>query len=483
MTHDRIVVIGGGIGGLAAATRLAHRGFSVDLFEQHPTVGGKMGRHVLDGCTFDTGPSLITMPFVFEQFFASVGTSLERELTLTRIDPQCHYRWADGTRIAVRDSIDEFSEAIASIHPADGKAVRTYMERAQRVYEATKDVFIFNAFDGIGEFFKPRNLPLLPKLPSLRFTQTLHELHREMFTDARVVQLFDRFATYNGSTPYRAPATLMVIPYVEFAFGAWYPQGGMYAMAEAFERVARRNGVRIHTSTMVQRILVDRTRIAGVQLADGSTVVCDHVISNMDTHLTQTMLLGNNVQQPRERSMSGVVVLMSVRADDHGLGHHNVLFGTNYQEEFNDIVARERYATDMTIYIARSCHTDPTQAPPGVENWFTLINAPATTNEPPTDYVDRIIERMSLYGVHPHVRAQHVFTPTDLAARTMSYRGALYGASSNSMFSAFLRQRQRSSQVKNLWYVGGSAHPGGGVPLVTISGMIASDLITKATSS
>ncbi len=476
-----VVVIGGGIGGLTAATRLAARGFSVDLFEQQPMLGGKMSRRSFDGCTFDTGPSLLTMPFVFEEFFASVGTSLEQELSLVRIDPQCKYHWSDGSTLSAHDSIDELSAAFATFNADDANAVRAYMEHARRVYESTKDVFIFNDFAGIVEFFKWRNLPLLAELRSLRFTQTLHNLHAEYFRDERIIQLFDRFATYNGSSPYLAPATLMVIPHVERAFGAWYPIGGMYTVAEAYERVARRHGVRIHTSTSVHRILQRNGRVQGVALVDGTIVEANHVISNCDEYLTRTMLLGETRKEPTDRSCSGYVIMMSVDKSLHGLAHHNVFFSNDYRNEFNDIFSKRVLPADMTVYLSRSCHTDPPQAAPDRENWFLLMNAPATSDAAPERYADQVLARLRTFGVDPNVRHIETMTAADIERNTMSYRGALYGSSSNSMFSAFLRPRMRSTRVRNLWYVGGSAHPGGGVPLVTISGMLASDRISQST--
>jgi len=482
-TQRRVVVVGGGIGGLTAATRLAERGYSVDLFEQNPTLGGKMGRRSFDGCVFDTGPSLLTMPFVFEQFFASVGTSLAQELSLVRVDPQCHYRWANGSALNAHDSLDALSAAIAAIDPADGRAVRAYMDHARRVYECTKDVFIFNDFAGVGEFFKRRNLPLLSELRTLRFTQTLHKLHTEYFHDARIVQLYDRFATYNGSSPYLAPATLMVIPHVEFAFGAWYPMGGMYSVAEAFERVARRHGVHIHTSTGVRRILHRNKRVTGVELADGTQVDAEHVISNCDEFLTRTMLLGEHRPEPTDRSCSGYILLLSVEKADFGLEHHNVLFSSDYRREFDSIFAKGVLPSDMTIYLSRSSASDPSQATSDRENWFVLVNAPATSAPAPSDFADTILARMKQFGINPSIRQMETITSADLERTTMSHRGALYGSSSNSMFSAFLRPRLRSARVQNLWYVGGSAHPGGGVPLVTISGMLASDLISTSKSS
>lgn len=473
------VVVGAGIGGLVTATLLARNGHNVTLVEQSSEAGGKMGRAVFDGCTFDTGPSLITMPFVLEAFFRHAGTTLEDQLQLLPIDPGCHYRWGDGSRLDIPFSADAIPDAVGRLSPSDAESMRRYLDHAAAVYRATGDVFIFSAFEGFREFFKLRNAPLIPMLPRLRFTQSMHALHTSMFSDRRIIQLMDRFATYNGSSPYRAPATLAVIPHVEFAYGAWYPRGGIYAIAQACERVARANGVSIHYDTAVERIEHDGRRVSGVVTADGETIPADLVVSNVDVHVTRSKLLGLRAQPPRDPSTSGFIMLMSVAKQEFGLQHHNVLFSDDYRKEFHDIVEQRTPAADMTIYVSRSVHTDPTQAPPDRENWFVLVNAPATGQRNGSwharrdAYAERIMGRMRQFGIDPVIRDMQIRTPDDMVRMWSADRGSLYGSSSNSMFSAFLRPRQRSKQFANLWYVGGSAHPGGGVPLVATSGMLA----------
>ncbi|MBU3740679.1 MAG: phytoene desaturase [Candidatus Kapabacteria bacterium] len=473
------VVVGAGIGGLVTATLLARYGHNVTLLEQASEAGGKMGRATIDGCTFDTGPSLITMPFVLDAFFRHAGTTLQEQLQLIPIDPGCHYRWSDGSRLDIPFSAEAIPEAVGGLSPSDSAAMRRYLDHAATVYRATGNVFIFSAFEGFKEFIKPRNASLLPMLPRLRFTQSMHAMHASMFQDRRIVQLMDRFATYNGSTPYRAPATLAVIPHVEFQYGAWYPRGGVYAIAQGCERQALANGVTIRYDTAVTRIVHDGRRVSGVVTADGELISADVVVSNVDVHVTQSMLLGQSARPPRDPSMSGFIMLMSVAKQELGLQHHNVLFSDDYQREFHDIVERHTPASDMTIYLSRSAHTDPTQAPPDRENWFVLVNAPATGRRDGSwhtmrdAYAERILGRMRHFGIDPVIRAMEIRTPDDMVRMWNADRGSLYGASSNSMFSAFLRPRQRSKQFTNLWYVGGSAHPGGGVPLVATSGMLA----------
>jgi phytoene desaturase len=483
--RQTVVVVGGGIAGLVSATLLARQGASVHLFEQGATAGGKMNRLQFDGCTFDTGPSLVTMPFVLDDFFQASGSSLEAEVDLISVDPACHYRWSDGSTLTLPNSVDGVCDAISAINPHDGRSARRYLAHARDVYEATKDVFIFSPFKGFKEFLRPRNLGMLPMLPRMRFTSTLHDLHCEYFKDRRIVQLFDRFATYNGSSPYRAPATLMVIPWVEIGYGAFYPKGGLYTIAEALIRRATTNGVNIHLNTAVRRITTKSSTVTGVELADGTHVVADHVISNVDVTVTEDLLGNHGRRTPDDPSCSGFVISASVNATNFGLAHHNVLFSDDYHTEFSHIMDVQRPAAKPTIYIARSCATDSSQSVAGRENWFVLVNAPATgtmKGERMWDtirdkYTSTILTAMERYGVQPTVREMHVRTPDDMARDWGAWGGSLYGPSSNSMFAAFLRQQQRSKRFTNLWYVGGSAHPGGGIPLVTVSGMLAARLI------
>jgi phytoene desaturase len=489
---SNIVVIGGGVGGLVTAARLAHAGHSVHVFEQGPTIGGKLNHIEHDGCSFETGPTLVTMPFVFENFFASVGMKMSDMLVLDRVDPACQYRWSDGSRLDLPFDLDAIPAAIDELAPGDGAAVRQYLNDARELYELTKDIFIFSEFDGFLELVKPRNASLLRHLPKLRLGATLHDVHRKRFRDPRIVQLFDRFATYNGSSPYQAPATLMVIPWVEMGLGSWYPRGGMYAIAEAVATAARTCGAQIHTSTGVRRILHTREAVSGVELVDGTIVDADHVVSNADVHVTRHHLLGIPQREPSNLSTSGLVLLASVERSERGMAHHNVFFADDYRSEFNALAHSNHPDTRSTVYISRSVHADPSRAADGRENWFVLVNAPPrgvaehlNGDEPSVwngvehERAQHVLDRIGVFTDPPQVRSMLIRTPDTMAREWSAYRGSLYGASSNSMLSAFMRPRQRSVDVRNLWYVGGSAHPGGGIPLVATSGMIAADCILR----
>ncbi len=468
-----VVVIGAGLGGMACAALLAKRGYRVTVVERDAHVGGKMGRYVHGGLTFDTGPSLLTMPFVLEHFFAAMGTRMQDHLELVRVDPACHYRWPDGTTLNLPFDLSDVPDAIATVSAVDGPNVRRYLQRAQRLYELTKQIFLFSPFAGFFELLRPRNLFLWPQLPALQAHRTLHEVHRRTFSDPRIVQLFDRFATYNGSNPYRAPATLMVIPWVEFGYGAWYPLGGMYRIAEAMYDVCKGAGVRVYTGIGASAIRIRTGRRAdGVELEDGTYIAADHVVSNADVYLTRKHLLGENVPKPPDPSHAALIDFLRVQQAPEGLAHHNVLFSSDYEQEFVEIDAG-RIPADHTVYVSRSCATDATQTTGNQENWFVLRiqagefgGADRNSKEvPPADAVLR--------------KHNQAFANLSVECFSSRYsREPLYGRASNTILSAFLRQRQRSRTHTNLWYVGGSAHPGGGIPLVVLSGMMAANLIT-----
>lgn len=484
-----VVIVGGGIGGLTAGIRLGLAGYNVRILEKNPEVGGKLSRLVEGGHTFDLGPTVLTMPFVLENLFAACGRRLEDRLELMSVDPACRYNWADGTRFDAYGDRNRLLDEVERCFPEDVRAVARFLDDSETVYEATKDVFLFNPFRGIRELFSLRNSRLLPLLGSLGFTSTMHDSLKKRFKSDKLVQLFSRFATYNGSSPYSAPATLNVIPHVEFGYGAWYPRGGMYAIVEALAELAEQVGVRIETGVEVEGAEIDDGAIRRIK-ANGDTIKCDVLISNVDALWTwQTLLAPNGISVPRtlekaERSCSGFLITAGVRGEHPQLLHHNVFFGDAYREEFADIFDRKRLPENMTIYLSVASRTDPALAPAGEENWYILVNAPSGgdsfgNDEACAEYADAIMERLAWFGVAPDVQTVHRMTPYEIAVRYNSPGGAIYGSSSNSILSAFLRPENRVKKVENMFLVGGSTHPGGGVPLVMLSGTITAGMIVE----
>ena len=457
------------------------------VFEKNQEPGGKLAQLRSNGHTFDLGPTVLTMPFVLSDIFEACGQRLEDHLSLLPIEPTCRYNWSDGTRFDAWSDVDRILEEAHELFPDDISALRRFFVDAETVYEATKDVFLFSPFKGTRELFSLRNSRLLPLLGKLGFTSSMYDSLRKRFSSEKLIQLFARFATYNGSSPWSAPATLNVIPHVEFAYGAWYPEGGMWRVTEVLTDLAESLGVKLHCNAPVEELGIEGKKVTGVTV-NGEFTKADLVVSNVDALWTWRQLLGPaGLKIPRslakaERSCSGFLILAEVEGSHSQLRHHNVFFNDNYESEFADIFDRKQLPEEMTIYLSVSSKSDPSLSAPGEENWYILINAPSggeSFGQPQIleRYSETVFERLRWFGTSPNVKRQRLMTPFDIAERYNSVQGAIYGSSSNSMFSAFVRPTNRVNQLENFYLAGGSAHPGGGVPLVILSGKITAGMI------
>ncbi|MBN9389494.1 MAG: phytoene desaturase [Chloroflexi bacterium] len=484
------------MGGLAAAIRLAADGHSVEVFEKNERVGGKLNLLERDGYRWDTGPSLITMPFVYRELFAAAGRKLEDFVELAPVDPVCRYVWPDGTRFDASDSVGRMTEALENLSPRDVRAYFRFMAYSRRLYDLTAEPFLFNGINHWRDFFRLNPLTAF-KIDPFR---TVHQAVKSYFRDPRLVQLFDRYATYNGSSPYQAPATLNIIPYVELGMGGWYVKGGLYALAQAYLTLAGELGVNVNCGPgfAVEEILVRQGRAVGLRLANGREVAADRVIANSDVAYTGKELLPARGKWSGkigklEPSCSGFVLFLGVKRQYSQLAHHNIFFSPDYAAEFDHIFKLRQPSFDPTIYVCWTGLSDPDHAPPGKSNLFVLVNAPYLSTDQSEafdwerpgatqayrDLVVNHLENFGLSNLSQNIEVEEIMTPVDLAMRYNADRGAIYGVSSNNRFSAFLRPPNRSRQFKNLYYVGGSTHPGGGVPLVTLSAKIVVGLIKQ----
>lgn len=486
------IIVGAGLGGLATAIRLAARGISVQVFEKNELPGGKVNLHRAAGYTFDTGASLLTMRHVVEDLFASAGRRVEDYLTIEPLEPICRYRWADGATLDASTNLERTLAEIKRVAPEDVAAFESFLADSRRKYEVAERTFLAHSLNDLPKLLRPRYARDLAVISSWR---TLAAHNARHFRSPYLRQLFNRFATYNGSSPYRTPATFALIPYVEFGLGAWYLRGGMYELPRALARLAAELGAKISTPVEISRILVDKGVARGVVTADGAEHKSDVVIANSDAIETYRRLVPEKARRIYtnrklariEPSCSGFVLLLGVRHRYDQLAHHNIFFSTDYEEEFRAIFDEMRPAGDPTIYVCATSRADATQAPQGCENLFVLVNAPATSEH--TDwsresdaYRNLIISKLDgfgLEGLGAAIEYEHRITPEDFALRYGAHRGALYGASSNSTLSAFFRPPNKARDIENLYFAGGTTHPGGGIPLVLLSGKMAADLVLR----
>jgi len=480
--HKKIAVVGAGFGGMAAAIHLARAGHRVTVIDKNNEPGGKLHRIKDQGHTWDVGPSLLTMPHLLEELWQAAGESLEQDLDLVRLPVTCRYRWTDGT------VLDEDAAFWSQTE------VAAFLEYARGLYAISENAFLRSPPSQLMKQFTRGNLHLLRHFPAMANPATMDQVVRKYFKDPHLIQLFDRFATYNGSSPYRTPSAFNIIPYVQAEFGGWTVRGGMGRIAEAVAALAVRCGVKFRMQTRVDALEPESPRW---RVRCGPNVeTFDAVVCNADALTAYDALLPHALRKkfrrgPMRRTLatSGFAMLLGVQRKYAELSHHNILFSDDYRAEFHDIFGKQRAPLQPTIYIAVNSITEPELAPYGSDNWFVLVNTPPNpedrmqwTPETTQAYGDLILRRMSQYGLRDleqSIRFRRDLSPATFQARSMAWRGSLYGFASHGTLTAFQRPSMQPNGLKNFAFCGGTTHPGGGIPLVLLSGKIAADLLEK----
>ncbi|WP_040795596.1 phytoene desaturase family protein [Nocardia higoensis] len=492
---SRVLVVGAGIGGLAAAMRLQAMGHRVTVLEQSEEIGGKLGVVEQDGFRFDTGPSLLTMPQVLEELFASTGSSVHDVLSLQRLPLAAGYRFPDGTELNMPGTLADIPAALdAALGPGRGAQWSALLDRARAIWDVTHGPFLESPMrlrTMVGGLIKPSDVRTVAPW------HTLRGLGRRYLRDPRLMMLLDRYATYTGSDPRRAPAALASIPWTEQAWGSWYVRGGLGRIAVALRDRLLELGGAVETNSLVVELTTDaRGHVTGAVLADGRVETAEIVVADADARQVYERL----VRTPATRraaahlrratpSLSGFAILLALDDPPADAPHHQVLFAEDYDAEFDAVFGFGgplRPVAAPTVYI--SAPDDPAVVPgPGTGAWFVLVNAPRHDPEAgmdwdapgsADDYADLVLRVMAERGldVRPRIRHTTVITPADLERRTCTPGGSIYGSSSNGPRAAFLRPAN-TAPVPGLFLVGGSAHPGGGLPLVMLSARIVAGLI------
>ncbi len=495
----KISVVGAGIGGMSAAARLAKQGHQVTVFENSDQSGGKCRTEWFGDYAFDTGPSLLTLPAVFRDLFLKTGKRIEHVLDISPVDPAFNYNFADGSKVTFPNLSNPktYQEIEKSFGISASQSWRQIIERSEKMWEASRDSFIESELTSIWPLLLRKNL--INQINQISPFTSLRSLSEKLNLDPHLKMIIDRYATYTGSDPRSAPAVLLTIAFVESTFGAWHIKGGIGQLSVALEQRCRDLGVDFEFKSLVTKIVVERNKVEGLVLSDGKTIKSDLVVSNSDAEYTFNSLIGSEVSSARgerrklkaaTKSLAGFSLLLGLdnsKSKPVDVDHHNVYFPENYDLEFDQIFTQKVPVTDPTIYL---CAPKDSSMVKGAdkEAWFVLVNAPRHEPESGWDwkdggqeYAQKIISKMDDLGLNVTNRLDFMEyrTPADLENYAMAPGGSIYGTSSNSPVSAFLRARNRS-KVKGLFCVGGSAHPGGGLPLVGISAEIVAKAIGKA---
>ncbi len=473
----RVVVVGAGVGGLACAVRLAATGHVVTVLERGSAPGGKAGRVELSagGRTwrFDSGPSLLTMPWVVRELFDATGAPLPE---LVPVEPVTRYHFADGSTVALSADLAASRAALDAWAPGTGDEWAAFLATCAAMWTASQP-FLTGPPPWPPRRPGPDDPPPDPRdLLRVKPWHTLRSLARAHTEDRRLQMIIERFATYAGADPRRAPAALAVAGYVEHAFGAWHVSGGVHELVRALAARLIALGGELRYDAPVRGVVRGRHRHAsGVRIAEG-VVAADHVVWNGDALALARQLDGGRHAR-RERSLSGLALMLAVDGHTPGHAHHEIRFPTSYDAEMDDLFVHRRPVRDPTLYVSTSSITSPDEAPAGGENWFVLVNAPTGVGADWVAEADRVVARL---GVGDRVRARHVRSPADLEAETGALGGAIYGDAPHGRLGSIGRPGHRVRGVRNLWRVGGTAHPGGGLPLVMLGGALVAREIGSA---
>lgn len=487
MKQNDAIIIGAGIAGLAASVRLRLKGYDVLVIEANGYPGGKLTVFEQNGYRFDAGPSLFTMPHYVDELFQLAGFEPGNMFSYLRKDESCRYFWDDGTKLIAHADSHAFATEAAAVLGVDDTIILNRLLQSKQKYELAGYTFMEKPLHKVSTWLNPGVFKALMQINKLGVFKSMHQENQESLNHPKLTQLFDRYATYNGSDPYRAPAVLNMIPHLEHGIGTFLPKHGMHQITESIYQLACRLGVSFSFNEKVMKIRTTGNRITGVETSS-RTLDSRVVVSNMDVTLTYRKLLTENKAPERilrqERSSSALIFYWGIRRQFPELGLHNIFFSNDYRQEFEDIFAGKVPSKDPTIYVNITSKDIPADAPEGSENWFVMVNVPTHTGQDwealIPDYKKAVLEKLGKVlnkQIEQLIETEKVLTPTGIEAATSSLGGSLYGTSSNSRYAAFLRHANESSKIRGLYFCGGSVHPGGGIPLCLLSAKIVSDLI------
>lgn len=492
MDKPKAIVIGAGIAGIASAIRLSVKGYEVSVFEAGSKPGGKLAELRVNGFRFDAGPSLFTMPQYVDELFQLADKNPNDYFEYTRLKEICRYFYEDGLRLTAKADVNAFIQEIETKTQSTSAEVEKFLKKSATIYDVTHKAFLERTLHKLKSYLHWDTLKSVFRFGQIDAFRTQQQANNSFFKDARIAQLFNRYATYNGSNPYQAPATLNVIPHFEYHFGAYLPKNGMYGIVSGLVKLAEELGIKFHYNQKVEEIRYTSDRKPKVQgvMVNDKILAAAVVVSNLDIWFTyKNLLMG--ITQPKkllsqERSSSALIFYWGMDGNYSDLGLHNIFFSADYQQEFNSIWKDKTISNDPTVYINISSKHLRIDAPLDSENWFVMINVPANNGQDWDQLIQQakanIIQKISRIlnrNIAKDIVCEQILDPRSIESKTGSYQGSLYGNSSNNQFAAFLRHPNFSSKVKNLFFCGGSVHPGGGIPLALLSAKIVSDCVDE----
>ena len=496
---NQVIVVGGGLGGLATACTLAARGYAVVLCDKNSWTGGKAAVYEEGGFRFDMGPTILTIPAVLKRIFDEAGQSLESALDLVPLDPQWRSFFDDGTTLDLHADVEKMKAELEQFSPGSGagEGYTRFMDLAKKLHKISDDFFFWKSIGGLKDMFDPKRsvtVSMLREVMRMRPGHSVAGTVRSYVPDSRAAQMLDHYTQYVGSCPESSPAVLCGIAHMQSNEGVWYPRGGTAAVPKALTKLALSLGVEIRTNTAIRQILVENGRASGVLTADGETIRGGAVVTNSDSVRTHKELLDGRPRQKflgrrnYEPACSGVVLYLGLNRRYDQLLHHNFVFSADPHKEFDAIYRQGEPAPDPTCYVCAPAATEPGVAPPGGESLYVLVHTPYLRphhkwSEMLPAYRDRIVEKLKqtagLEDIEQHIVVEHALTPQDIQDRYHVLDGAIYGLASHGRFLGAFKPANRSPDVEGLYLAGGSAHPGPGMPMVLMSGWIAGDCVDQ----
>ena len=482
----KAIIIGSGIGGLSTAVRLRARGFDVDVFEKNSFPGGKLSNIDVGKYRFNTGPSLFTMPHFVDELYELFNENPRDHFNYIKKDIMCKYFWDNGKKFVGYYDINKLVDECKLKFGIDRSIILKYLEKSKKKYDLVENIFIKNSLHKLKNLISIDTLKALVKINTFQLFKTLNKVNEEELKNKYLVQIFNRFATYNGSSPYKTPGMMSAIQNAEKHYGSFIPVKGMGDITKSLYKLAKRHGVKFYFNREVDKIIIKNKKACGVKI-NNKELFSEIVVTNSDVYNTYRNLLNEKRKikaLEQERSSSAFIFNWGIKKVFKELDLHNIFFSNNYKEEFDYIFNKKQLYSDPTVYINITCKDLPKDSPKGCENWYVMVNSPYDNNQNWEKIKDELkssivkkINKILSINIEEYIEEERIVTPQDIESTTNSYKGSLYGTSSNNIHSAFLRHPNFSPKITNLYFCGGSVHPGGGIPLCIMSGKIISEIV------